>query len=119
MPWKPGQSGNPVGRRPKERPLTKILETAGSKTVDDQDKRVSRKQVLARLVWEVATTGKALMPDGTTLQVDPKDWFDVTKFIYQHIDGPPKTNLDITSGGETINIKVIYDADTGGEQQTD
>ena len=56
---------------PEGKTANKILETAGNKTVD-KDKRVSRKQVLARLVWEVATTGKAIMPDGTTLQVDPK-----------------------------------------------
>ena len=109
--WKPGKSGNPAGRPPKERALTHILETAGSKTIDDQDKRASRKQVLARLVWEVATTGKALMPDGATLQVDPKDWFDVTKFLYQHIDGPPKTSLDITSDGGPIQVTITRKAE--------
>ncbi len=87
--------------------------------VDGKSTKVARKRLLADLLWQIAATGKATFPDGTVLEVSPNDYLGVVKFIYQHIDGPPKTNLDVTSGGETIDIKVIYDADTSGEQQTD
>jgi hypothetical protein len=34
------------------------------------------------------------------------DWFGVAKFLYAHIDGPPKAELDVTSGGEPIAIAI-------------
>ena len=103
MPWKPGQSGNPAGKPPKSRALTEILEAAGNKTLADADgKKVARKRLLAQLLWEVATTGKATFPDGRVLEVAPVDYLTVVKFLYQHIDGPPKSEVDVTSGGQAI-----------------
>ena len=104
MPWKKGQSGNPAGRKPKGRTLTDILEKTGSKTVVIDGKRVSGKRLLARILWDIATTGKAAFPDGTELIVAPADYLAVIRFIYQHIDGPPKSEMDITSGGEVIKV---------------
>jgi len=112
--WQPGQSGNPAGRPPKSRALTAILEAAGSKTVKAGGKSVAGKRLLARMLWEIATTGQTVMPDGKTLLLDPGDWVGLVKWIYSHIDGPPRAELDVTSGGEPMHIKVVLRGETDG-----
>jgi hypothetical protein len=108
MKFQKGQSGNPSGRPPKSRALTEILERAGNVTVDvGADRKVARKRILADLTWQLATTGSATFPDGVQLNLEPGDWLALLKFLYQHIDGPPKTELDVTSGGQPI-LKVEY-----------
>ena len=98
-----GKSGNPNGRPPKNRALTDLLEAAGNATIETQDgKRKARKRVVASLAWELLTTGKAELPNGETLKVSPQDWIGLYKWIYQHIDGPPKAEVDITSGNEKL-----------------
>lgn len=116
--WQPGQSGNPAGRPPKSRALTAILEAAGNKTVQDADKRVARKRLLARMLWEISTTGKTRMPDGTVLILEPAEWLTLVKFIYSHIDGPPKSEIDVTSGGERIKgyVGITPDDWPGNEE---
>jgi hypothetical protein len=109
MPWIKGQSGNPKGRPPKERALTSILEKAGSKTLEYEGKRISSKRLVARLVWSGSTTGKLAFPDGNTIELTYDDWIELVKFIYQHIDGPPKAELDVTSGGERLIIQYVND----------
>ena len=121
--WKPGQSGNPNGRPPKSRALTDLLEAAGSKTVEDlSGKKQAGKRVLARLVWEMVLTGQAEMPNGKMLTVDDvKEWKELVKFIYSHIDGPPRAELDITSGGQPIKGYVGIspdDWDDGDDEET-
>jgi hypothetical protein len=100
--WVKGVSGNPAGRPPKARALTAILEAAGNKTVEAGGKKVTGKRLLGRMLWEIATTGQTVMPDGASLLLDPGDWVGLVKWIYTHIDGPPKAELDVTSGGERI-----------------
>ncbi len=105
--WKPGESGNPNGRPPKHRALTEILSKAGSRTVEYEGRRISGKRLVARLLWLLATTGKAAMPEGAVLMVSPSEWLDVVKFLYTQIDGPPKQEMDLTSGGQPIPIREI------------
>jgi hypothetical protein len=102
--WQPGESGNPAGRPPKSRALTAILERAGSQTLDVDGKKVSRKRLLAELAWQLVSTGKATFPDGTVLEAAPKDWLETVKWIYSHIDGPPKQVLEHTGkdGGDVV-----------------
>ncbi len=107
-PWRPGQSGNPNGRPLKNRALTDILGKTGSKTVLDCDgKRRAGKRVLARLVWEIALQGETTMPDGQSLKVSPSDWIGIVKWIYAQIDGPPRSELDVTSDGDPVKVTMI------------
>ena len=109
MPFQKGQTGNPNGRPLKNRALTAILEAAGDKKITGQDgKQVARKQVLAELLWQIAQSGKATFPDGTSLDVTPDDWFGIVQFLYKHIDGPPPQNVDVTSAGEQIQLPVVF-----------
>lgn len=101
--WKPGVSGNPNGRPPSQRALTEILKRAGNKTLVKDGKRISRKRVLAEMAWNLATTGQAQFLDGKELVLDPVDWWQVVKFIYQHIDGGAPQNIDLTSKGNKLS----------------
>lgn len=109
--WKKGKSGNPNGRPPKSRALTEILEKAGNKSIEVDGKNVAGKRLVASLLWDVATTGKATFPDGTMLAASPQDWMAIVKFIYTQIDGAPKAEMDMTSNGETIKGYVVFSPD--------
>ena len=110
MTFKKGQSGNPNGRPPKNRALTDLLEKAGNVVIDTADgKRSARKRIAAGIAWELITEGKTKLPNGETLKLSPQDWIGLYKWIYQHIDGPPKAGLDITSDGEKVIIPSIIE----------
>src|SRR5689334_21290158 len=100
--FQPGQSGNPKGRPPKDRALTALLEKAGSATIEFQGKNISGKRLLPEMVWEGVTTGSVTFPTGEKIKLSPQDWKDFVKWLYAHIDGPPKAEIDLTSNGETI-----------------
>jgi len=78
------------------------LETAGSRAREDVDgKRRSGKRIIARALWEIASTGRTSLPredGGVEIKVEGAAWFDVVKWLYQHIDGPP--NLRVEGAGE-------------------
>ena len=51
---------------------------------------VERRRIVARLLWDVAAGGEAVLPNGEKLEFSPRDWLEVVKFLYSHIDGPVK-----------------------------
>ena len=114
--WTPGASGNRRGRPPKGRALTELMEKAGSKTVLRGDKKVARKTILAEMLWEAAMSGKVTFetnPDpcvtvSRTEALAIDEWFDIAKFIYSHVDGPPKTGLlDSLPEDATVEVKLV------------
>lgn len=113
MTWTPGASGNPKGRPKKGRALTDILEKAGAATVPNGDgKKKGRKTLLAEMLWEAAITGLVTFPavGETEARVEAlagDDWLGVVKFLYQHIDGPPKQTIDLTSDEQPIAINFV------------
>lgn len=114
MAFQPGQSGNPNGRPPKNRALTEILQKAGDVTVEvGGDKRTARKRLLARLLWEFATTGVVRFSDGENdllIVADVAEWLGAVKFLYQHIDGGAQAEIDITSNGRALGPGVFLPA---------
>ena len=104
MPFQKGQSGNPSGRPPKSRALTAILEKAGGRTLEVDGKRVAGRRLVARYLWEAATTGTVTMVDGKALKLSPRDWLDVVKWLYSQIDGPPKQEMDVTTDGKAFDL---------------
>ena len=117
--FKQGQSGNPNGRPPKNRALTDLLEAAGNQTIERGGKNVARKRVVASLAWELLTTGETELPNGVTLKLAPQDWVGLYKWIYQHIDGPPKTELDITSGNQPLKGYIGFTPEQWDKQNGD
>jgi len=72
-------------------------------------KRMSGKRFLAVALWELVTTGKVTMPDGTAWTVEPRDWLETVKWLYVHIDGPAKQAHELSGpDGEDIvfNIRI-------------
>ena len=105
-----GVSGNPKGRPPKQRALTAILERRGAtRTLDADGKQRSGKNILARAVWELVTTGvTTLRNDNKILElaVTSGEWFEIVKWLYGQIDGPPRGELDVTTAGESFNLNA-------------
>lgn len=116
MTWKKGQSGNPSGRPPKARALTDTLERAGRAAITDIDgKRRAGNRVVSRALWELANYGKATLPpkeeggDPVVLEVGAKGWFEVVKWLYSQIDGPPKKEVGLSQGdGAPLVVEVVY-----------
>lgn len=89
--FRAGSSGNPSGRPPKHRALTDILEKAGRDQHQNvEGDLVQGRNLVARMLWDIAATGEALLPNGETLRYGARDWFEVVKFLYIQIDGPVK-----------------------------
>lgn len=108
--FRPGQSGNPKGRPPKNRALTEILSVAGAKSLKVDGKSIAGRRLVAQLAWEMVTTGAITFPGSEGSRwVSTEDWLAAVKWLYGQIDGPPKLetsvemsgSLEVTEGGLT------------------
>jgi len=85
------------------------LEKAGSHTIEDVDgKRRNGKRIIARALWELATTGRTMLPGEPSIKMvaSPQEWVDVVQWIYKHIDGPAVQRLSHEGTGEGGAIVV-------------
>ena len=105
MPYKPGQSGNLKGRPKGGRALTEILQTA-LEEIYGADK-IALKQIMAQKISRAMATGIIEFPNGKKVRrvkLDSEQWFQFVKFIYTHIDGPARVDLNLNA---TMNNIVI------------
>lgn len=102
-----GKTNNPNGRPKKDRALTDILVKRLSHSLDINGKRVSGKNLIAMNVVDAVTKGRIRFPNDTEDSViSVKDWIDFMKWLYVHVDGSVKTELDVTTGGEKIIVTL-------------
>lgn len=116
-PFPPGESGNPKGRPKKDRALTAMLEAAGARTVDAEDGRASLRKLAIQGVWEAVTEGRVRFRSGAEMPLYSKDYVELVKFLFTHIDGPAKTVVEQRGDPDApLTIRVIYDdADDSSE----
>lgn len=112
MTFQSGQSGNPTGR-PRSRGMTRFLEQVGDEIegirIGKETKGFTKKELLAKIVWQLALEGEAVLPNGTVKTIAGRDHFDLIKWMYTHVDGPPKIesqNNDVEDPASQIGIDI-------------
>ncbi len=114
MPFRPGQSGNPKGREPKGRALTEILQSA----LDEEfgADKVALKTIMARKISQAIATGVLEFPGNgkriRRLKLNQENWLQLLKFIYSHIDGPARMDLNVNANMNTTAVN-FYIPDNG------
>ncbi|MEO8613416.1 MAG: DUF5681 domain-containing protein [Chloroflexota bacterium] len=84
--WKPGESGNPNGRKPKGRALTEMLRLKGDDVVFIGNEPVTAQEALAKAVWQFVTTGEVWLR-GKKLEAQTiGEWASVVKWLYLHVE---------------------------------
>jgi hypothetical protein len=102
--WKPGQSGNPNGRPPKERTYADLINKALSHKASNG---VQRKKILAELISQAATEGQVKFPgDADYSKLSMSEWRQFTKDLLSHLE-PPPMQVD-TTGHQTVEIIVKH-----------
>ena len=56
---------------------------------------MSGKRWLAYALWELITTLRVTLPEGRIIVTEPEGWFEVVKFLYAQVDGPPKQQIGV------------------------
>jgi hypothetical protein len=68
---------------------------------------------MAQLACQIVTEGKAKFPNGTELEISPRDWLDTLKWIYAQIDGPPKNDDELRKLTDEEIVALITQGDGG------
>ena len=98
--WKPGQSGNPNGRKPRGRALTEMLRLKGDDVVFIGNEPVTAHEALAKAVWQFVTTGEVWLR-GKKLEAQTiGEWASVVKWLYLHVE--PATLRETQEDAEII-----------------
>ena len=109
MPFKPDQSGNPRGGPPKSRAMTTLLEKLGDHPVlvDDTGQVIDGKTFVAARMWELLTTGHVTLGEQVPTLKDGWEWFEVAKWLYSHVDGPPRPMPDTATRDYLAELAAI------------
>lgn len=78
--------------------------------------RVNGKRYVASIVRQALEFGKVTLANGQVMELSPDDVLSLLRWSFSQIDGPPKSETDITSGGEKIKVVVEYVSDDEGSE---
>jgi len=86
--------------RPK-RALTEVLTQVGREeiAVNNLGDPISREEVLARSLWDFVNEGSVKLLNGRVIEAGARDWKDAAQWIYHHVDGPAKADVQVDLGG--------------------
>ena len=114
MTFKPGQSGNPKGRPPTGRALTEILQSALNEKFGADE--LALKTIMAQKISQAMATGVLEFPGNgkriRRLKLSQENWLQLLKFIYSHVDGPARVDLNVNANMNTTAVN-FYIPDNG------
>jgi hypothetical protein len=101
--WKPGQSGNPKGRPPKNRVLTEMLRERAQDVLTIGGQEMPAQEAVARAVWQLVTTGEVWLA-GKRLEAESvSEWAAVVKWLYTYVE-PPKARDDAAEHEMIVHV---------------
>lgn len=96
-----------------KRIVAKSLIAQGDRKVayfPNADQELRNRDILAIILWDLVTFGKAKLADGTELIPDSySDWLATAKYLITHIDGP--TGQDEGYGQNVFKVYVGVNID--------
>jgi len=117
MRFEKGQSGNPNGRPRKTRALANILEVRGQQKYEYCGELLSGNEILSRIVWDILLKRKALFMDRKRYEAIKLElWENILKFYVNHTEGPPRAELDITTGDEPLSGGIVIILPSNGRE---
>lgn len=117
-----GQSGNPAGRPKKGATLSDLLYGRLCDNIQDHDrsrKDKPAKDVLSRIIIELATNGRAKLADGSLMVLDASEYLRLLEFVFNRIDGKPQQAVDVTTDGAPVKAYIGWTPDDWDEQGED
>lgn len=94
----------------KDRTWTKLLEAAGSRSVNHPrfEVTLTRRKLIAEMVLTALTDGVIVFMDEREVQIGSKEWLEMVRWVYTHIDGPAPTHVQMsTPEGEALRIEDV------------
>jgi len=73
--------------------------------VDSMGKKMSYRQYLSIMIWDLITNGECFYSDGKQMMIDdPNQWIALVKFVSGHLDGAPRADVAVTN----LNTFKVY-----------
>ena len=97
-----GHTNNPNGRPDKKRALADLMR----KKLDEEIDGIPLKTLIVDRAINALNTGYLkFMGKAKPLKLTPKDWIDLYKFTNTHIDGPVKTEVELSGSAHNGAVK--------------
>jgi hypothetical protein len=111
MAWKPGETGNPHGRKPTTQTLKAIAEELGKAI--SRTKELTNNRAMIAALWEAATTGQVKV-NRRTLKLTGAEWIRVCELLFNRIDGLPKAQVELSNEDGNPFQFVFVERPAGG-----